>query len=44
MTHVGVDVEMREILGINEKLVRLSVGVENHEDLIKDIEMSLSKV
>ena len=44
MTHVGVDVEMREILGINEKLVRLSVGVENHEDIIKDIEMSLSKV
>ena len=44
MTHVGVDSEMREILGINEKLVRLSVGVENHEDLIRDIEMSLSKV
>jgi methionine-gamma-lyase len=44
MTHIGVDVEMREVLGINEKLVRLSIGVENHEDLIKDIEMSLSKV
>jgi methionine-gamma-lyase len=36
MTHIGVDVEMREVLGINEKLVRLSIGVENHEDLIKE--------
>jgi methionine-gamma-lyase len=44
MTHVGVDAEMREVLGINEKLVRLSIGVENHNDLIKDIEKSLSKV
>jgi methionine-gamma-lyase len=44
MTHVGVDAEMREALGINEKLVRLSIGVENHEDIIRDIEMSLSKV
>ena len=44
MTHIGVDAEMREILGINEKLVRLSIGVENHEDIIRDIEMSLSKV
>lgn len=44
MTHVGVDAEMREVLGINEKLVRLSIGVENHEDIIRDIEMSLSKV
>ena len=44
MTHIGVDAEMKEVLGINEKLVRLSIGVENHEDLIRDIEMSLSKV
>jgi cystathionine beta-lyase/cystathionine gamma-synthase len=44
MTHIGVDSEMKEVLGINEKLVRLSIGVENHEDIIRDIEMSLSKV
>ena len=44
MTHIGVDSEMKEVLGINEKLVRLSIGVENHEDLIRDIETSLSKV
>ena len=44
MTHIGVDSEMKEVLGINEKLVRLSIGVENHEDIIRDIEISLSKV
>jgi cystathionine beta-lyase/cystathionine gamma-synthase len=35
---------MNEVLGINEKLVRLSVGVENHEDLIADIARSLSLI
>ena len=44
MTHIGVDEEMKEVLGINEKLVRLSVGVENHEDLIADIAHSLSLI
>ena len=44
MTHVGVDVETRKSLGINDKLIRLSVGVENSEDLISDIENALSKI
>jgi len=44
MTHIGVDSEMKELLGITEQLVRLSIGVENHEDIIRDIETSLSKV
>ena len=44
MTHIGVDEEMKEVLGINEKLVRLSVGVENNEDLIADIAHSLSLI
>jgi len=44
MTHIGVDSEMKEVLGITEQLVRLSIGVENHNDLIKDIEKSLSYV
>jgi cystathionine beta-lyase/cystathionine gamma-synthase len=35
---------MKQVLGITEQLVRLSIGVENHEDIIRDIEMSLSKV
>lgn len=44
MTHVGVDTEMRKVLGITEKLIRISIGVENYEDLIKDIDNALSKV
>jgi cystathionine beta-lyase/cystathionine gamma-synthase len=44
MTHIGVDIEMKQVLGITEQLVRLSIGVENHEDIIRDIEISLSKV
>ena len=43
MTHIGVDEEIKQILGITEKLIRLSIGVENNIDLIKDIEQALSK-
>tara|TARA_Y100000389_G_C17457732_1_gene519342 strand:- start:3078 stop:3185 length:108 start_codon:yes stop_codon:yes gene_type:complete len=33
---------MKEVLGINENLIRLSVGVENSDDLIKDIDNALA--
>ena len=42
MTHAGVDPEYRLKVGISEKLVRLSIGVENYLDLINDIEQALS--
>lgn len=42
MTHAGVDPDYRLKLGISEKLVRLSIGVENYLDLISDIENALS--
>lgn len=41
MTHAGVDPEDRKKYGISDNLVRLSVGVENAEDLIWDIEQAL---
>lgn len=41
MTHAGVAVERRIELGINGELVRLSVGVEDGEDLRRDVERSL---
>lgn len=41
MTHASVPVERREKLGITENLVRLSVGIENSEDLIKDLDEAL---
>ncbi len=44
MTHVDVDVQLRKELFITEKMVRLSVGVENYEDIIYDIDQALSKI
>ena len=44
MTHSDVSDEDRMQLGISEKLIRLSIGVEHHEDLIWDIPQALEKV
>ncbi len=44
MTHVDVDTKLRKELSITEKMVRLSIGVENYEDIIYDIDQALSKV
>ncbi|KAI5476266.1 cystathionine gamma-lyase [Pseudohyphozyma bogoriensis] len=41
MTHGGVAVERRRELGIDGELVRLSVGTEDVEDLLKDVERAL---
>ncbi len=40
-THPDVPQEMREHLGITETLLRLSVGLENAEDIIADLEQAL---
>ena len=40
-THGDVPVEIRERLGITEDFLRMSVGIENAEDLIKDLEQAL---
>lgn len=44
MTHAGVDEEHLENIGVTDALVRLSIGVENHEDLIWDISQALEQV
>lgn len=44
MTHSDVSEEDRKQIGISEKLIRLSIGVEHYEDLIWDIEQALEKV
>jgi len=41
-THADVPVEVRERLGITDKFIRFSVGIENADDLIKDLERALS--
>ena len=44
MTHGSVPERERELLGIGEGLVRLSVGVEEAEDLVRDVLQALEKV
>lgn len=44
MTHASVPPEMRQRIGITDGLVRLSVGIEDAEDLIADLEQALAKV
>ena len=41
MTHLAVPKEQRELLGIRDGFVRLSVGIENVEDLKNDLEQAL---
>ncbi len=43
MTHVEVPVEERHARGLSDGLVRLSVGIEDVEDIIADLEQALAK-
>ncbi|HXV85947.1 MAG TPA: cystathionine gamma-synthase [Gemmatimonadales bacterium] len=43
MTHASVPREMREAMGLTDGLVRLSVGIEDVEDLQADLEQALSR-
>lgn len=43
MTHAAIPYEIREKVGIVDNLIRLSVGIENVEDLIKDIKNALKE-
>jgi cystathionine beta-lyase/cystathionine gamma-synthase len=44
MTHASVPPEMRKMLGITPGLVRISVGIEDIEDLIADLENAFDGV
>ncbi|MEW6026401.1 MAG: cystathionine gamma-synthase [Planctomycetota bacterium] len=43
MTHASVEPEVRRKMGINDNLIRLSVGIENVQDLIEDLKQALRK-
>jgi len=43
MTHASMPKEFREKVGISDDLIRLSVGLENIEDIIEDLEQALAK-
>ena len=44
MTHASVDAAKRERLGITEGLVRISVGIEDTDDIIADLDQALDKI
>ena len=44
MTHIDVDPILKQELAITEKMVRLSIGVENYEDIIFDISQALDAI
>ena len=44
MTHSGINKEEKLKTGITDGLVRLSVGIENVEDLIDDLSQALNKI
>jgi cystathionine beta-lyase/cystathionine gamma-synthase len=44
MTHASVPKEDRELLGITDGLVRISVGIEDVEDIIEDLRGALDQI
>ncbi len=44
MTHASVPKEEREKIGLSDGLIRLSVGIEDADDIIADLSQALSKV
>ncbi len=43
MTHASIPYEIRQKVGITEGLIRLSVGIENAEDIIADLDNAIAK-
>jgi cystathionine beta-lyase/cystathionine gamma-synthase len=41
MTHASIDKKIRDSLGITDSLLRLSIGIEDVEDLIDDLNQAL---
>jgi len=44
MTHASIPKETRERIGISDNLIRLSVGIEDTADLIRDLEDALQQI
>jgi len=44
MTHASVPKEERERIGITDSLIRLSVGIEDEEDLVSDLSSALDRI
>ena len=44
MTHASIPREEREKVGLTDSLIRLSVGIEDAENLVNDISSALDKI
>jgi len=44
MTHAAVGEKGRKEIGITDGMVRISVGIENVEDIIADLDQSLASI
>ncbi len=44
MTHASVDAAKRDRLGITDGLVRISVGLEDTDDIVADLDQALNKI
>ena len=44
MTHSDISEDEKNKISITDKLIRVSVGIENHRDLIEDIKQAFNKV
>lgn len=42
-SHAMISAEQRQKMGVTDQLIRLSVGIENTDDLIADLEQALAK-
>jgi cystathionine beta-lyase/cystathionine gamma-synthase len=42
MTHASVPPELRRKMGLTDSLIRLSVGIEDVEDLVEDLDQALA--
>jgi cystathionine gamma-synthase len=43
-SHAMISPEQRQKMGVTEQMIRLSVGIENADDLIGDLEQALTVV
>lgn len=43
MTHAAMPIELRERIGITDRLIRISVGIEDKDDILEDIKQALVK-
>ena len=43
MTHASIPKEVRDRVGITDGLIRLSIGIEDIEDLLADLEQAIAE-